>query len=235
MPASDASPFERSEVAGSYEDWLGTRYGKWVEGVDAELLAELLVPLPAGARVLDLGCGTGWLAVRLAERGWRVVGLDPSAAMLERAAARLPVVRGDGLRLPFADGAFDAVCITAVLDFVEDPAALLREARRVAHSRVAVVALARDSWLAWRRCRQARRGHPIFSRARFHPRARLVAYARAAGAEPLRMRGALYLPPSLGPRAPGLERWLSRHTLLGAGLLGFALPGLEDLSVLPRR
>jgi SAM-dependent methyltransferase len=225
MPASAASPFERPQVVAPYEDWLATPYGAWVEGVDVELLEELLAPLGPGARVLDVGCGTGWLAARLAQRGWRVTGLDPSAAMLERAAARLPVVRGDGLRLPFADGAFDAVCVTAVLDFVDDPVALLREARRVARTRVAVLALARDSWLAWRRRWQGRRGHAIFSAARFHPRARLIAFARAAGAEPLCMRGALYLPPSLGLRAQALERWLARRTLAGAGLLGFALPG----------
>lgn len=225
MPHGGPAPFERPEVVAPYEDWLATPYGAWVAQVEEGLLASLLAPLPSGARVLDVGCGTGWLAQRLARRGWRVVGLDPSAAMLARAAGRLPVVRGDGLRLPFADGAFDAVCVTAVLDFVDDPAALLREARRVARERVAVAALARDSWLALRRRLQGRRGHPIFSRARFHPRRLLFAFARAAGAEPERARGALYLPPSLGPRLPALERALARGTLRGAGLLGFALPG----------
>lgn len=225
MSAGDPTPFERPDVVAPYEDWLATPYGAWVAQVEEALLAELLAPLTAGARVLDLGCGTGWLAERLARRGWKVVGLDPSAAMLERAARRVSVVRGDGLRLPFADGAFDAVCVTAVLDFVGDPAGLLREARRVARERVVVVALARDSWLAWRRRWQGRRGHPIFSRARFHPRGRLFAFARAAGARPERARGALYLPPSLGPRMPELEHALARSTLRGAGLLGFTLRG----------
>jgi SAM-dependent methyltransferase len=225
MPFRNPTPFERPEVVAPYEDWLGTPYGRWVADVEEELLTGLLAALPTGARVLDLGCGTGWLAQRLARHGWRVVGLDPSAAMLAQASERLPVVRGDGMRLPFADGAFEAVCVTAVLDFVDDPAALLREARRVARVSVAVAALARDSWLALRRSLQGRRGHPIFSRARFHPRARLFDFARAAGAEPERVRGALYLPPSLGPRLPALERALARGTLRGAGLLGFSLRG----------
>jgi SAM-dependent methyltransferase len=47
----------------------------------------------AGQRALDLGCGTGTLALMLGERGWQVIGLDRSAAMLreaQRKAARVP-------------------------------------------------------------------------------------------------------------------------------------------------
>lgn len=49
------------------------------------LVAELR--LPAGARVLDLGCGTGRHAVELARRGWRMVGVDLSRGMLRQAQA----------------------------------------------------------------------------------------------------------------------------------------------------
>ncbi|HVS19451.1 MAG TPA: class I SAM-dependent methyltransferase [Planctomycetota bacterium] len=220
-----ASPFERADVAGSYEDWCATPYGRWAERVEHELVHGLLGPLPDGARVLDLGCGTGRLAGHWSDRGWRAVGLDPSHTMLERAARRLPVVRADGRRLPFADGAFDAVCATFVLEFAADPVAVLREARRVARTRVVVLALARDSWLGWRRRMQAVRGHPIFAHLRLHPRARLFDFARAAGAEPLEARGLLFLPPALVPRLRGIERRLSCATLVGAGVVGFALAG----------
>lgn len=55
----------------------------------AQYLQELLVHHPvAGHHALDLACGTGTLAVMLADEGWNVVGLDVSAAMLEVARAK---------------------------------------------------------------------------------------------------------------------------------------------------
>ena len=64
-----------------------------------------------GARVLDLGCGTGLVAAEMARRGTHVVGLDVSQAMLDRARVRLP--QGDfrlgrAESLPFDDAVFDA-------------------------------------------------------------------------------------------------------------------------------
>lgn len=219
-----ASPFEQASVVAPYEDWLRTPYGRFVERVEVELLLELLAPLGARATVLDLGCGTGWVGERLCERGLRVVGVEPSAPMALRARPRIPVVRGDALHLPFADRAFDAVYLTSVLDFVPDPAAALREARRVARERVAVIALASRSWLGLRRRISGLRGHPVFAQTRFYSRGRLLDFARAAGAEPERVRGALFLPPSLAPFAPGLERASSRRFSLGAGWVAFSLP-----------
>jgi len=53
---------------------------------EADFIEELLVPAP-GARVLDLGCGTGRHSVELARRGYRLTGVDLSRGMLEQAAA----------------------------------------------------------------------------------------------------------------------------------------------------
>src|SRR3970040_2137810 len=63
-----------------------------------------------GDRVLDVCCGTGDLAVEAERRGGRVVGLDFSERMLERARRKsgtIEWVQGDALALPFADGEFD--------------------------------------------------------------------------------------------------------------------------------
>ncbi|MFE2507838.1 class I SAM-dependent methyltransferase [Streptomyces naganishii] len=70
--------------------------------------------LPPGTRdLLDVGCGTGIVTRRLAalRPALRVTGVDLSAGMARRAAARLPgaVVRADSRRLPFPDARFDAV------------------------------------------------------------------------------------------------------------------------------
>lgn len=91
----------------------------------------------AGDRVLDLGCGTGELARALVGRGLDVAGCDISPEMLRR-AARYPgrcvgwVQLEPGWRtLPFGTAAFDAVIAASVLEYVTEPAAVLRECARV--------------------------------------------------------------------------------------------------------
>ncbi|WP_175408538.1 class I SAM-dependent methyltransferase [Streptomyces sp. TRM64462] len=66
----------------------------------------------AGARVADVGTGTGIAARALHERGARVVGVEPGAGMaaqFRRELPGVPLVRGDGNRLPLADGSLDLV------------------------------------------------------------------------------------------------------------------------------
>ena len=83
-----------------------------------------------GLRVLDLGCGKGRFARRLAEAGAAVVGIDISAAMLVSAEG-LDRVRASGRRLPFADAAFDAIVAVEVFEHLAGLEEVLNEARRV--------------------------------------------------------------------------------------------------------
>ncbi|MGH3276472.1 MAG: class I SAM-dependent methyltransferase [Streptosporangiaceae bacterium] len=94
--------------------------------------------VPAGGRVLDLGCGTGDLGRHLASSGLRVTGCDISANMLSRAAAGDPRGVIDLLRLdpswrvlPFLAGHFDAVVASSVLEYTDSPGAVLVECARV--------------------------------------------------------------------------------------------------------
>src|SRR4249919_786642 len=87
-----------------------------------------------GDRVLDACCGTGDLAVEAERRGGRVVGLDFSERMLERARRKsdaIEWVRGDLLELPFADESFDAATVGFGIRNVQDLEAGLRELARV--------------------------------------------------------------------------------------------------------
>jgi 2-polyprenyl-6-hydroxyphenyl methylase / 3-demethylubiquinone-9 3-methyltransferase len=89
-----------------------------------------------GARVLDVGCGAGFLSNYLATQGFDVTGLDASQASLDVAArhdgtGKASYLLGDALRLPFQDASFDVVCAMDFLEHVEDPAAVVAEVARV--------------------------------------------------------------------------------------------------------
>jgi demethylmenaquinone methyltransferase/2-methoxy-6-polyprenyl-1,4-benzoquinol methylase len=87
-----------------------------------------------GDRVLDACCGTGDLAIGARKRGAEVVGLDFSAAMLERARhkdATIDWVQGDALALPFEAASFDAATVGFGVRNVADLDVGLRELRRV--------------------------------------------------------------------------------------------------------
>ncbi|MGZ5415918.1 MAG: demethylmenaquinone methyltransferase [Nocardioides sp.] len=88
-----------------------------------------------GQRVLDLAAGTGTSSQPFQDRGAHVVPCDFSLGMLrvgKQVRPHLSFTAGDGTRLPFADGTFDAVTISFGLRNIVDPDQGLREMRRVA-------------------------------------------------------------------------------------------------------
>lgn len=108
-----------------------------------------------GELVLDLAAGTGTSSEPFAAAGARVVPCDFSLGMLAAGKERRPdlqFVAGDALRLPFADGVFDAVTISFGLRNVADTAAALGELRRVTRpgGRVVVCEFSRPTWAPWR-------------------------------------------------------------------------------------
>ena len=217
------SPFDAPAVVATYEDWLATPFGKIAMRLETELLLELLGEGLETDRTLEIGTGTGLFAAAVAARGGRVVGIDRSEEMLRKARTRVPVCAADAAHLPFPDGAFDRVFLVAVLDFVDDPVAVLREALRVTRGVVVVLALSSGSWIAWRRRLRGALGHPIFRRARFYSRRTLLSLAALAGGRADRVRGILVLPPPLAARLPALEERCSRRANPLASLVGFRI------------
>lgn len=120
-----------SPNAGVYD----CRHGSALSEQELDRLWSVAI-LRSGARVLDVGAGTGRVAVPLAARGCRVVAIEPSAAMLARLGAKrgeaaVEAVLGGGAPLPFRSGSFDAVVIARLLYLTPDWRAILSEAARV--------------------------------------------------------------------------------------------------------
>jgi cyclopropane fatty-acyl-phospholipid synthase-like methyltransferase len=117
----DEATEARSVVREGYAR-IAEAYLRWIEEEPSpeqeSATRELLLGLPAGARVLELGCGPGWPTLdALAER-LSVVGVDLSRAQLSLAAGRVPAARlveADLTRVEFREGVLDAVVSFFVL------------------------------------------------------------------------------------------------------------------------
>jgi SAM-dependent methyltransferase len=121
-------PLERQNA---YRDRYRAMRPGW-QSSGEQLEALVRSHLSPESHVLDLGCGRGgvvelfWREVRLA------AGLDPDVPSLaEHRAPGMPVIRGRGEHLPFAEGSFDLIVCLWVLEHLEEPEAVFDEVRRV--------------------------------------------------------------------------------------------------------
>lgn len=127
-----------AEGVSAWESRLGLARDVVRQELVARQLAAHLPPPAAGTRVLDVGCGQGTQAVRLAGQGYRVTGVDPSARLLERArSSGADVVWREGTLEEPGDlaelgGPFDVVCCHGVLMYLPDLAASLAALVRLA-------------------------------------------------------------------------------------------------------
>lgn len=129
-----------------YDDLLG----KWHESKDhpvALLRAENALRNPwihevvksrfkEPCKILDIGCGGGFLTNYLAKEGHTVSGVDLSEKSLEMAREKdetrsVNYVRASAYDLPFPEKSFDVVCAMDLLEHVEEPAVVVREAARL--------------------------------------------------------------------------------------------------------
>lgn len=124
------------------EEWEKT--GATLAQPDAWLLTDhiklnyLAGRVPAGASVLEVGCGSAKLSALLAARGARVTGLDMLPAALAAARQNFDymqapgnLLQADAFHLPFAENQFDVVLSTGLLEHFADPTPVLREMKRV--------------------------------------------------------------------------------------------------------
>jgi SAM-dependent methyltransferase len=130
-------------AADAYDRFMG-RYSQQLSPQLADLAG-----IHRGQRVLDVGCGPGALTAELVRRVGEdaVSAVDPSESFVAAARARFPGVEVQSAtaeRLPFADGAFDAVIAQLVVHFMTDAVAGLREMKRVTSSGGSIAACVWD-------------------------------------------------------------------------------------------
>lgn len=120
-------------------DWGRGRYERTavalVPAAEAVVRAAMLLP---GERVLDVGCGTGTVALIAASAGAAVTAVDPSARLLEvtrtaaeRAGVDLQLLPGEAASLPLPDSSFDAVLSNFGVIFAAEPRSAVAEMARV--------------------------------------------------------------------------------------------------------
>jgi SAM-dependent methyltransferase len=123
------------------QEWVEAAYVGEVKfpvgGERVRLAVEGVAPaMRDSARLADLGCGGGQLAVHAARLGWRPVGVDVAPSMIDEAR-----IAGEGLEIDWIVAAYDesglpdadfsAVTALGLIEYLEDDEALFREARRL--------------------------------------------------------------------------------------------------------
>jgi ubiquinone/menaquinone biosynthesis C-methylase UbiE len=116
--------------------WNKSSEEMWTTGSRKTIIPFIEQYIPKDSLIVDAGCGDGFGSYLLAERGYRVKGIDLSDEMTEKANQRaktdkLSFLQGDLTNLPFDDASVDAVMAINSLEWTEKPIAALNELRRI--------------------------------------------------------------------------------------------------------
>jgi SAM-dependent methyltransferase len=186
-------------VADAYDRWYDTPSGGAVLGAEVACLRSLC---PEGfGNWLEVGVGTGRFASALGIAD----GVDPSPAMRAFAARRgVRVHAGSGEELPFPAATFDGALLALTLCFVDDPARVLAECRRVLRpgGRLLVGIVPSDSPWGRAYAAKAAAGHALYAHARFRTAPETSALAEGAGLVFRRAASALFWEPGGVPETP---------------------------------
>ena len=190
----DLRAWERSGLPpAQFEDWLIDRAARRPAGLRAREVyghddvhdfarRAILGALELGGndRLLDVGCGGGILLRDALATGAQATGVDHSDEMVALARERAPgaeVLLAKADELPFPDASFTAVSLSIVIMFLEDPVAVLREARRVLLPRGRLAAYTSSPALRGTPAAP----EPLAGRAHFYEDRELATLATSAG------------------------------------------------------
>ena len=133
-----------------YEAWFATDEGRFALERETQLLQSVLADWPRRKRkLLEIGCGTGLFLEMIYQMGLDVTGIDSNPAMImaarQRFKNRAELHLGNGELMPYADNEFDYAFLWSVLEFADDPEAMLVEAARVAEKGLLIGFLNKNS------------------------------------------------------------------------------------------
>ncbi len=168
-------------VAVTYDDWYNHPQGRQV--FDAELKA-VDMHIPKEGIGLELGAGTGIFAEQLTGVRRTIVCLDPSGEMLKKAAERgMASVLGVGEALPLRVGVLDFTYMVTVLEFLDEPAAVLGEIRETAKEGAELTILFINSESSWGDFYRdiGSKGDPVFRHARLYTMVEVEALMTVSG------------------------------------------------------
>jgi S-adenosylmethionine-dependent methyltransferase len=153
MTANSNDDFERFRTgATKYADYLETPEGRLRLDLAFANLQDFLPQATRPLLALDLGCGTGAIAVRLARLGLHVTVLDSSREMLDLAmhaaqevgvTERIALKHGDAAQFAnlFPDRSFDVILCHNILEYVDDPCVVLRNAARALRDSSSIISV----------------------------------------------------------------------------------------------
>ena len=194
-------------IAGRYDDWYKTRVGRYVDRTEKRLIFSMM--RSHRGRVLDLGCGTGNYTLELRERGFDVIGLDASGAMVEVARAKgLNCIVGNAYTLPLPDASFDLVLSVTMFEFIHEPEKVLAEIYRVLKPGGEVVVgtmNGQSSWFIFKRLKSLFI-ETAYRYARFYSPGELEDLLKSSGFGEVETAGVIFLPSSWP--FLGLAEWL---------------------------
>lgn len=127
---------KRNEIAFFDAHAAADDYNVFSESANARLIDSFvrLTGLAPGARVIDLGCGSGIFTYLLGQRGYDVAGLDISPKLLELARRKYPHLQfheGDVEALPYEEGSVDGVLLSGIVHHLPDARLCAAEVMRV--------------------------------------------------------------------------------------------------------
>jgi ubiquinone/menaquinone biosynthesis C-methylase UbiE len=116
--------------------WNQSSEDMWEYGGRKTIVPFISKHIPPGSYMADLGCGDGYGSFKLYQAGYRVVGIDLSEEMIEKAnhraeSERVTFLQGDLTNLPFKDDSFSGLMAINSIEWTEQPLKALNEMKRV--------------------------------------------------------------------------------------------------------